>query len=725
MSTRRARSPTGRCCSRCRWRPRPGWCRSCRRACCRSCPATWRTPRASPPPRCSTRRRGGAAGCSPARCCSSPASPSCSSARACCSGGLGGFLLENQDVLQRCSAALTIVLGLAFIGFVPWMQRDVRLDRRPVGRAGRRAGARRAVRARLDAVRRADARRRDGAGAQRGDCCRAAALLAVAYCIGLGLPFVLTALAIQPRDDHVRLGEAALPGHDAHRRGDAGGHRRAARDRRLERPRGRAADLGQRLRPGGVDVVDQTLTSAPARDQPPEPRPPALKPLELARWAWRQLTSMRTALVLLFLLALAAVPGSLVPQRSIDAARAAQFAAQHPHLAPWYDRFSLFAVYSSPWFAATYLLLFVSLVGCVLPRSRPHLSARARPAAARAAQPAPAAGARARPTGTQTPEEVLAEARAAAARRGGSGSTSWTAPLAPRRATCARPATWCSTWRCCCSCSSVALGHLFGYKANVLVVEGEAFSNTVSAYDTWTPGALADESSLAPFTVDAGRPEGALPAERAAARRPARLPGVGPLHVDPGRAGRSLRPPGQPPAEGRRHEGVPARQRLRAGLHGARPRRAGRVARRRCRSCRGTATTRRSACVKVTGTDAADRLRRALPAHRGDRPRPARTRSTRGSSCRGRCSASTPATSGVDSGTPQSVYSLDKNGMTQVRARTAASWSSGWRPAHVGDAAVGRDDHDGRGAALGLAAVARDPGSGPCAGRRRCWRWPA
>jgi cytochrome c biogenesis protein len=89
-------------------------------------------------------------------------------------------------------------------------------------------------------------------------------------------------------------------------------------------------------------VVDQTLTSAPARDQPPEPRPPALKPLELARWAWRQLTSMRTALVLLFLLALAAVPGSLVPQRSIDAARAAQFAAQHPHLAPWYDRFSLF-----------------------------------------------------------------------------------------------------------------------------------------------------------------------------------------------------------------------------------------------------------------------------------------------------------------------------------------------------------------------------------------------
>ena len=57
-------------------------------------------------------------------------------------GGLGGFLLENQEVLQRWLGGATIVLGLAFIGFVPWMQRDVRLDRKPVGRAGRRPGAR-------------------------------------------------------------------------------------------------------------------------------------------------------------------------------------------------------------------------------------------------------------------------------------------------------------------------------------------------------------------------------------------------------------------------------------------------------------------------------------------------------------------------------------------------------------------------------------------------------
>ena len=64
--------------------------------------------------------------------------------------------------------------------------------------------------------------------------------------------------------------------------------------------------------------------------------PPSLRPHELARWGWRQLTSMRTALFLLFLLALAAVPGSLVPQTGIDPVRVARFKAQHPGLTPWY-----------------------------------------------------------------------------------------------------------------------------------------------------------------------------------------------------------------------------------------------------------------------------------------------------------------------------------------------------------------------------------------------------
>ncbi|MGH3342242.1 MAG: cytochrome c biogenesis protein ResB, partial [Carbonactinosporaceae bacterium] len=117
--------------------------------------------------------------------------------------------------------------------------------------------------------------------------------------------------------------------------------------------------------------------------RPSEPAPPPLSPLGLARWAWRQLTSMRVALILLFLLALAAVPGSLLPQRPVNPPRVQQYVSEHPTLAPILDRLQMFDVFGSVWFSAIYLLVFVSLAGCVIPRSRRHWQAmRARPPAA-------------------------------------------------------------------------------------------------------------------------------------------------------------------------------------------------------------------------------------------------------------------------------------------------------------------------------------------------------
>jgi len=109
-------------------------------------------------------------------------------------GSFGGFLLENQDALQRWLGGITIVLGLAFIGFVPWMQRDVRLDRKPaVGLAGAPVlgmlfglGWTPCIGPTLGAVM--------ALGLNEGTALRGG-VLAVAYCIGLGLPFVLTALA--------------------------------------------------------------------------------------------------------------------------------------------------------------------------------------------------------------------------------------------------------------------------------------------------------------------------------------------------------------------------------------------------------------------------------------------------------------------------------------------------------------------------------------------------
>jgi cytochrome c biogenesis protein len=84
---------------------------------------------------------------------------------------------------------------------------------------------------------------------------------------------------------------------------------------------------------------------------------------------------MRTALILLLLLGIAAIPGSLFPQRSQNPMQVKQYFIDNPTLAIWLDRLSLFNVYSSSWFSAIYLLLFISLIGCVLPRSISHLKA--------------------------------------------------------------------------------------------------------------------------------------------------------------------------------------------------------------------------------------------------------------------------------------------------------------------------------------------------------------
>src|SRR5437764_1185161 len=122
------------------------------------------------------------------------------------------------------------------------------------------------------------------------------------------------------------------------------------------------------------------LSTAPSQDA--DQRFPTGPRRRLLR-AWRQLTSMRTALLLLSLLALAAIPGTLIPQRGLNPVKVAQFYSDHPSLAPLFDKLSLFDVFAAPWFAAIYLLLFVSLVGCLVPRIRLHARAlRRRPPSA-------------------------------------------------------------------------------------------------------------------------------------------------------------------------------------------------------------------------------------------------------------------------------------------------------------------------------------------------------
>src|SRR3954451_19451952 len=109
--------------------------------------------------------------------------------------------------------------------------------------------------------------------------------------------------------------------------------------------------------------------------QEPQINGPRLGPFEWLRWAWRQLTSMRTALLLLLALAIAAVPGSLIPQEASDPNGVIQWKQSNPQLTGLVEGLQGFTVYTSVWFSAIYLLLFVSLVGCVLARITHHLQA--------------------------------------------------------------------------------------------------------------------------------------------------------------------------------------------------------------------------------------------------------------------------------------------------------------------------------------------------------------
>ncbi len=85
---------------------------------------------------------------------------------------------------------------------------------------------------------------------------------------------------------------------------------------------------------------------------------------------WRTLRSMRTALILLLMIALASVAGSLLPQWPNTPERVLQYRVDHPFWGSFFDRAGLFDVFGSWWFVLLVTLLFVSLVACLVPRTR-------------------------------------------------------------------------------------------------------------------------------------------------------------------------------------------------------------------------------------------------------------------------------------------------------------------------------------------------------------------
>jgi cytochrome c biogenesis protein len=254
----------------------------------------------------------------------------------------------------------------------------------------------------------------------------------------------------------------------------------------------------------------RTETPPPATAPAPGPALPRLGVRGALRWVWRQLTSMRVALMLLMLLAVVSVPGSMLPQRPQNPAAVARYLRDNPDLGTWLDRLGFFDVYASVWFSAVYLLLFTSLVGCILPRIAVHARGwRARPpraprrfdrfdvhdalvtdadpeAALEAARAALAAGRRFRvDTATEPATARTPAARTVAAERGylrETGNIVFHLALLGLLV-------------------AVATGQMLHYRGQALVVEGRGFANTPAAYDTFEAGTAVNPDSLVPFTL--------------------------------------------------------------------------------------------------------------------------------------------------------------------------------------------------------------------------------
>lgn len=226
--------------------------------------------------------------------------------------------------------------------------------------------------------------------------------------------------------------------------------------------------------------------------------------LAFVRKAWRGLTSMRTALILLFLLALAAWPGAMLPQRDLNPEKTAAYISEHGWWGRLLDQLQFFTVYSSVWFSAIYLLLMISLVGCLAPRTLEYLKAiRAKP--------------------VLTPRNL--------ARMPHYRSEYVDAPVdGVLAATHRRLSGWRKTERAeadgACAVSAergylretgnlvfhfgilglivfFALGAMYSYEGQVIVqADGSQFCNSgIYAYDSFDPGLRVDGTELEPFCV--------------------------------------------------------------------------------------------------------------------------------------------------------------------------------------------------------------------------------
>lgn len=270
--------------------------------------------------------------------------------------------------------------------------------------------------------------------------------------------------------------------------------------------------------------VSDPLRPADHADSVREPgiTQPQLGVVGWVRWGWRQLTSMRTALVLLLLLAIAAIPGSIVPQRTADPNGVSQWRTDNPDLYPILDGLQLFDVYTSAWFSAIYLLLFISLIGCVIPRTKHHWKAmKARPprtpvrmsrlddhvervvelgadadADAAAVQAVDLAEAQLRKAGYRVQRyDIAAGARAP-----------FTASVSAERGYLRETGNLVFHGALVGVLIAVGVGGGFTYTGQTVIIEGDSFVNSPGlGYTSFNPGRFVDVDGLPPYALTLDR----------------------------------------------------------------------------------------------------------------------------------------------------------------------------------------------------------------------------
>ncbi|HEY5223140.1 MAG TPA: cytochrome c biogenesis protein ResB [Microbacteriaceae bacterium] len=214
---------------------------------------------------------------------------------------------------------------------------------------------------------------------------------------------------------------------------------------------------------------------------------------------------MRTALFLLLLLAVAAIPGSLVPQTSADPNGVAQYKIDHPELYPILKNLQVFDTYTSVWFSAIYLLLFISLIGCVIPRTKHHLDAlRAKPPRTPVRLNRMGGFQTTTMTSALSLDDVIEKARRILKSSGYRVVTfekDGEASVSAERGYLRETGNLVFHIALLGVLLAVGVGGGFGFTGQRVVTTGQTFVNTLVNYDSFNPGRFVNTEALTPYSV--------------------------------------------------------------------------------------------------------------------------------------------------------------------------------------------------------------------------------